>query len=46
MVEMIDLTRRGMVRPVIAGRFKLHEANDVLDRLRNREVLGRAVLVP
>ena len=46
MVEMIDLTRRGVVKPVIAGKFKLDEANDVLEKLRRREILGRAVLVP
>jgi len=46
MVEMIDLTRRGIVQPVIAGRFKLEEANDVLEKLSHREVLGRAVLAP
>jgi propanol-preferring alcohol dehydrogenase len=46
MAEMIDMTRRGVVAPVIAGKFRLEEANDVLERLRAREVLGRAVLVP
>ena len=46
MVEMIDLTRRGIVQPVIAGRFKLEEANNVLEKLSHREVLGRAVLAP
>jgi len=46
MAEMIDLTRRGIVQPVIAGRFRLEEANLVLEKLRHREVLGRAVLAP
>lgn len=46
MAEMIDLTRRGVVRPVIAGKFKLEEANIALEKLSRREVLGRAVLAP
>lgn len=46
MVEMVDLTSRGVITPVIAGEFKLADANDVLGKLRRREILGRAVLVP
>jgi propanol-preferring alcohol dehydrogenase len=46
MAEMIDMTRRGIVAPVIAGKFRLEEANDILERLRAREILGRAVLIP
>jgi propanol-preferring alcohol dehydrogenase len=46
MAEMIDLTRRGIVKPVIAGKYRLEEANAVLEKLSHREVLGRAVLAP
>lgn len=46
MTEMIDLTRRGVIRPIIAGKFKLEEANLVLEKLSHRDVLGRAILAP
>jgi 2-desacetyl-2-hydroxyethyl bacteriochlorophyllide A dehydrogenase len=42
----VELVARGAVRPVIAERMPLTEANRALDLLRQGKVLGRAVLLP
>jgi propanol-preferring alcohol dehydrogenase len=46
LTEMVELTRRRIMKPVIAGTHKLQEANAVLERLEKREIRGRAVLKP
>ena len=44
--ELIDLTRRGIITPVVTGSYRLGEANEVLAKLERGEIMGRAVLVP
>jgi propanol-preferring alcohol dehydrogenase len=43
--EVIELAKKGMIRHHIQ-KYNLSEANDVINRLRDGKVLGRAVLVP
>jgi alcohol dehydrogenase, propanol-preferring len=43
--EVIELAKKGMIRHHIQ-KYSLSEANDVINRLREGKVLGRAVLVP
>jgi propanol-preferring alcohol dehydrogenase len=44
MAEVIDLTKRGVIAPVIGGKYELSKANEALESLRRKEILGRAVL--
>lgn len=44
--ELVGLAKGGALAPVVAGYFRLEEANEVLVRLGRGEVRGRAVLRP
>jgi propanol-preferring alcohol dehydrogenase len=44
--ELIEMAKNGVVTPVVAGSYRLEEANEVLAKLERGEVRGRAVLVP
>lgn len=44
--RMLREAARGRIRPVVGGRFPLAKAADAHTALQNREVLGKAVLVP
>lgn len=44
--EILQLTNRGVVKPVISTSFRLEEANEALAKLRSGEVKGRAVIKP
>ncbi|MGB9867863.1 MAG: alcohol dehydrogenase catalytic domain-containing protein [Bacillota bacterium] len=46
LAAVVDLTARGLVRPVVTRRFPLEETNHALDELRHGRILGRAVIVP
>ncbi|MEM0365116.1 MAG: alcohol dehydrogenase [Candidatus Nitrosocaldus sp.] len=46
LVELVALSRRGMVKSVISKRFRLDEANDALTQLKEGKIMGRAVLNP
>jgi alcohol dehydrogenase, propanol-preferring len=43
--EVIELAKKGLIRHHIE-KFRLSEANDAINRLREGKVLGRAVLIP
>src|ERR687888_1854755 len=43
--EVIELAKKGLIKHHIE-KFRLSEANDAVDRLREGKVLGRAVLIP
>lgn len=43
--EVVELAKKGLIKHHIE-KFRLSEANDVIDRLRDGKVLGRAVLIP
>jgi alcohol dehydrogenase, propanol-preferring len=44
--ELVRLAASGVIRPVVSGRYKLGEANEVLEKLGRGEVKGRAILRP
>jgi propanol-preferring alcohol dehydrogenase len=46
MVELLDLTRKGTINPIITKRYQLSEANTALEDLKARKILGRAVINP
>ncbi|MDH5463237.1 MAG: alcohol dehydrogenase [Nitrosopumilus sp.] len=46
MVELLDLARKGIINPVISKRYALDEANNALEDLKARKIIGRAVINP
>ena len=46
MVELLGLARKGTINPVISKRYSLDEANSALQDLKDRKILGRAVINP
>jgi propanol-preferring alcohol dehydrogenase len=46
MVELLDLTREGRINPIISKHYSLSEANSALKDLKERKILGRAVINP
>ena len=46
LVELIDLAKKGIVKPIVSKRYVLDEANNALEDLRNRKIIGRAIITP
>ena len=46
MVELIELAKKGVIKPVISKRYTLDEANTALKDLKARKIIGRAVINP
>lgn len=46
MRELLDWFGKGKVRPVVAGRFPLKDAAQVLDKVLNRGGVGKFALIP
>ena len=46
MVELIDLAKKGVINPIVSKHYTLDEATNALDDLKNRKILGRAVINP
>jgi len=46
MVELLKLAKDGIINPVISKHYTLDEANDALLALKERKVIGRAVINP
>jgi alcohol dehydrogenase, propanol-preferring len=44
--ELVELTRRGLINPVVSGVYPLEEANAALGKLKQGEVKGRVMLKP
>jgi len=44
--ELVQLAANGVVKPVVSARYKLDEANEVLQKLARGEIAGRAILRP
>ena len=44
MVELIKLAQRGVINPIVSKHYKLDDANTALDDLKNRKIIGRAVI--
>ncbi len=46
MIELISLTRRGIIKPVISNRFKLNQATEALNMLKEGKIIGRGIINP
>ena len=44
--ELVQLAANGVIKPVVSGKYRLEEANEVLEKLGRGEIAGRAVLRP
>lgn len=46
LAQVVELVGAGRVKPIVSGKYPLEEAEALHRRLRNREIVGRAVLQP
>src|ERR671930_615532 len=46
MVELVSLAKRGVIKPVVSNRFKLDQAGEALQMLKDGKVVGRGVINP
>ena len=46
MVELIELAQRGVINPIVSKHYTLDQANTALEDLKNRKIIGRAVINP
>jgi len=46
MIELIELAKKGIIKPVISKRYTLDDANQALQDLKDRKIIGRAVINP
>ena len=45
-VELIELAKKGTIKQVISQRYSLEQANEALENLKQRKIIGRAVINP
>ena len=46
MVELLELARKGVINSIISKRYSLENANNALEDLKARKIIGRAVINP
>ena len=46
LVELVSLARRDVIKPVISNRFKLDQATEALQMLKEGKVVGRGIIHP
>lgn len=46
MVELLELAKKGIIKQVISERYKLDQATNALEKLKQRKIIGRAVINP
>ena len=46
MVELIKLAQNGVINPIVSKHYTLDETNTALEDLKNRRIIGRAVINP
>lgn len=46
MVELLELAKKGSINPIISKHYSLDDANSALNDLKNRKIVGRAVINP
>lgn len=46
MVELLELAKKGTVSPIVSKRYPLGDANAALNDLKDRKIVGRAVINP
>ena len=46
LLELVSLAKRGIIKPVVSHRFKLSQATEALQMLKEGKILGRGVINP
>jgi propanol-preferring alcohol dehydrogenase len=46
LIELVSLAKRGVVKPVVSNRYKLDQAGEALQMLKDGKIVGRGVLNP
>ncbi len=46
LVELVDLAKKGIIKPIVSKRYALDEANNALEDLKSRKIIGRAIITP
>ena len=46
LVELIDLAKKGVIKPIVSKHYSIDEATNALQDLKDRKVVGRGVIVP
>jgi propanol-preferring alcohol dehydrogenase len=46
LVELVSLAERGVIKPVVSSRFKLNQAGEALQMLKDGKIVGRGVINP
>jgi propanol-preferring alcohol dehydrogenase len=46
MVELLALAKKGTIKQVISERYNLEQATEALEKLKQRKIIGRAVINP
>jgi propanol-preferring alcohol dehydrogenase len=46
LIELVSLAKRGVVKPVVSNRFKLDQAGEALQMLKDGKIVGRGVINP
>jgi len=46
MIELLDLAKRGVIKPIVSKHYSLDEVNNALEDLKNRKIIGRSVITP
>jgi alcohol dehydrogenase, propanol-preferring len=46
LIELVSLAKRGVIKPVIGGRFKLDQATEALTMLTKGKIIGRGIINP
>jgi len=46
MIELLELAKKGVIKPIISKRYALSDANNALEDLKARKIIGRAVINP
>ena len=46
LIELVSLAKRGVIKPVIGGHFKLDQATEALTMLTKAKIIGRGIINP
>ena len=46
LLKLLDLAKRGVIKPIVSKRYSLDEVNNALEDLKNRKIVGRSVINP
>lgn len=46
LIELVSLAKRGVIKPVVSNRFKLDQATEALQMLKDGKILGRGIINP